>query len=95
MTYFINMPNIEVLKCVLSNMADYALRNCNYSENIFCLKLNEKLCKAQGKMRDAYLLGVTIHDNTKKYADYIRPINENELYKKLASNYLTELENRK
>lgn len=95
MTYFINMPNIEVLKCVLSNMADYALQNCNYSENIFCLKLNEKLCKAQGKMRDAYLLGVTIYDNTKKYADYIKPINENELYKKLAGNYLTELENRK
>lgn len=95
MTYFINMPNIEVLKCVLSNMADYASQNCNYSENIFCLKLNEKLCKAQGKMRDAYLLGVTIYDNTKKYADYIKPINEKELYKKLAGNYLTELENRK
>lgn len=95
MKYFKDMPNIEILKCVLSNMAEYALKICDYSENVFCLKLIEKLCKAQGKSRDVYLLGITIHENSKKYANYMKPIDENMLYMKLASNYLTELENRK
>ena len=75
-------------------MAENALRNSNYYENIFCLKLVEKLCKAQGKNRDAYLLGVSIYENSKKYADYIKPIDDNKLYIKLANNYLAELESR-
>lgn len=79
---------VEILKRTLTEMAEQALRDCNYSENIFCMEWNEKLCRTQEKEKDAYILHCAIEKNRKAYSDLLEPVNEQTIYKQLAKRYV-------
>lgn len=83
---FTSLPIVEILQAALTELAEKAENEKNYYENIFYLKLNSALCKAQEKERDAYLLDTTIYAN-KKLIDSKNTTSENVLYERLYTTY--------
>lgn len=53
---FIKMPYVEEMKKILTRAADEALEKEEYDHFVYYNLLNARLCRAQGKERDAFLL---------------------------------------
>lgn len=53
---FDEVPYVEILKCTLSKMADLAFKTQAFHKYWYYKTLTAKLCRAQGKDNDAYLL---------------------------------------
>lgn len=95
---FKDVPNLDKLQDALTSLAEKTLTKKNYATFTVCNLLNARLCHAQGKEHDAFLL----EESTKKYGyfdqyfvhsgkDSKNPPLEEMILRQIAEDYASEL----